>query len=289
MTTPEVGRVIEAADVSPEEARVPVPQDVEAIVAAWIRAFNDADLRAVLPFCRPDVIVHAPAPAVDVPNGIDRITMLLRMYRGAFPLGVFAAERIEHAAPLVSCDWTARGVNLGSFLQFPVTHRDVLVRGTCRLRFVDGLVAELWFNFSLHDVLDQLDVLLPAPGRTAASADAAIRRAFTACVDALSGGAKAFDVAFDADLVVHAQGFGMQLVARGRESLDRVVGLVQSVAGDVQVSIRECIGQGRTATYRASLTGRAGGADPPVWPFDCMLRADGQRVVEIWMRIGERA
>src|SRR5262249_28369687 len=147
-----------------------------------------------------------------------------------------------------------------------------------------GLIAELWFTLSLYDVIEQLDGLLPAPGRVIAAADAVLERALTAWFDALAGGPKALEPAFSPEVMVHAQCFGLQLVERGLTSLDQVLAIVQSIVADVRISIRERIGQGRTATCRAHFAGRVGGVDRQ-WALDCMLRADGDRVVELWLRI----
>jgi hypothetical protein len=260
--------------------------DAGTLVAAWIAAFDGADLGPVLPWCRPDVIVHAPAAHAGAPEGLGRIALLLDIYRRAFPDGRFEIERSERAGALVSCAWIARGVNSGPFLHLPITHREVVVRGTCRLRIAEGSVAEVWFTFGFYELLEQLDGLLPAPGRVLAPAAAAARRAVGAWTDAVSGGPKALDGAFSPDVVVHADCFGLQLVERGLPALDKVLALVQSMVGDVRVTIREHAGQGRTATYRARLAGQMGGADRQ-WALDCMLRADGDHVLELWLRVEE--
>jgi hypothetical protein len=224
--------------------------EVDALVAAWIAAFDRADLSELGPWCRPDLIVHAPAAQASAPDGLDRIALLLGIYRRAFPDGRFAIERIDREASMVSCAWIARGVNS-------------------------------------DDLIEQVDGLLPAPGRMLASADAVTRRALAAWIDALTGGPKVFDAIFSPDVVVHAQCFGWSFVERGLASLDQVLAVVQSIVADMRVSIREHVGQGRTATGRARLAGRAGGAARQ-WALDCMLRAEGERVAELWLRIEER-
>src|SRR5262245_7371563 len=198
---------VDPAALVPSDAHAVMTVDADGLVAAWIAAFDRADLGDVRPWCRPDVIVHAPASHAGAPSGLERIASLLVIYREAFPDGRFAVERIDRTDPVVSCAWTARGINSGPFLDFPVTHRDVVVRGTCRFRIVDGVIAELWFTLSLYDVIEQLDGLLPAPGRVIAAADAVLERALTAWFDALAGGPKALEPAFSPEVVVHAQCF----------------------------------------------------------------------------------
>ena len=264
-----------------------VTTEVDAVLSVWIAAFDAANLSAVQPLCRPDVIVHAPNPGIGAPRGLDRIVLLLQMYRVGFPDGRFALEHAGREGSIVSCGWSARGVNSGPFLQFPASQREVVLRGTCRLRYADGLVAEVWFDFGLYDVYEQLDALLPAPGRMLPPAEAITRRAYDAWVEALIGGPKDFEGVFSPALVVHANCFGMDVVETGWGALDRVLALAQATIAGIDVSRRESTGQGRTATYRARLTSLAGGG-LPWWAFDCMLRAEGDRVVEIWIRMERR-
>jgi predicted ester cyclase len=259
------------------------------IATEWVSALNELDLSRLQPYCRRDLIVHAPTPADSLVEGLDKIALLVACYRTAFPDGRFALQSTYRDGELVCCRWTARGVNSGPFLDFPATNRDVVVRGTCRFRTVEGLVAEHWFDVSLYDIIEQLGGLLPEPGHVVPSAEAINREALAAWIDALSGGARAFEAVFNPDLVVHSQCFDLRFVERGRESLEKVLGYVQVMVSDIRVSIRDEVSQGRTSTYRGLLGGRfANAADPSVSAFYCMCRSESDRVVEFWVRIGGR-
>jgi predicted ester cyclase len=259
------------------------------IAAEWISALNEPDLSRLLPYCHPDLIVHAPTPPDNVVEGLDKIGLLVASYRTAFPDGQFALQSSYREGELVCCRWTARGVNSGPFLDFPATNRDVVARGTCRFRTVEGLVAEHWFDVSQYDLIEQLMGLLPEPGHAFPLSEAINREALTAWIEALSGGARAFEVVFSPDLVVHSQCFDLRFVEQGRESLEKVLGYVQAMVSDIHVSIRDEAGQGRTSTYRGLLTGRfAHAANPSILAFYCMCRSESDRVVELWVRIGGR-
>jgi predicted ester cyclase len=259
------------------------------IAAEWILALNEPDLSRLLPYCRSDLIVHAPTVADSVVEGLDKIGLIVASYRTAFPDGRFALQSCSRDGEFVYCLWTARGVNSGPFLDFPATNRDVVARGACRFRTIEGLVAEHWFDVSQYDLIEELRGLLPEPGYVFPLSDAINRKALTGWIEALSGGARAFEAAFSPDLVVHSQCFDMQFVEQGRESLEKVLGYVQAMTTDIHVSIRAEAGQGRTSIYWGLLTGRvAQAAKPSNLAFYCMCRSENDRVVELWVRIGGR-
>lgn len=259
------------------------------IATEWISALSEADLSRLLPYCHQDLIVHAPTPAGTVSDGLDKIASLLASYRTACPDGRFALEAVYRRGDILCCRWTARGVNTGPFLDLPVTNRDVVIRGNCRFRMAEGLVAEHWFDFSLYDIIEQLGGLAAEPGQVVPSSDTTNREALAAWIEALSGGARAFGPLFSPELIVHSQCFGLRFVERGRESLDKVLGYVQTMVSNIRVCIRDEAGQGGTSTYRGQLAGQfSHPADGPVAAFYCMCRSEGDRVVELWLRIGGR-
>jgi predicted ester cyclase len=258
------------------------------VVRRWVAAFNQLDLAALRPYSRPDLQVHAPSLGDDSRRGLDRVAALLGAYRLAFPDGRFEVDQVTPEGELWACDWTARGVNRGPVLHLPASQTDAAVRGRCLFRFVDGLVAEHWFDFDLYALLEQCGALVAAPGWTDAEQRAVSGRAMDAWLQALRGGARAFG-AFDAGVVVQANCFDMRLVEVGHGVLDKLAGYIQTCLRDVDAGIDDAPGQGRTTTYRGRLSGfEAGAGERATRRMYCMLSTRAGRVVTFRFRVGRR-
>lgn len=261
----------------------------EEVAEQWISAFNDADRTALRACCRDDLIVHAASTGEEAPPGLDRVFALVDVYRAAFPQGRFAVESIDTDGDILTCRWIARGSHDGPLLYLAPTHRDVTVHGACRFGYVGGLIAELWFDFSLYDVFGQVGALLPEPGRASPASEAVSAAAMAAWADALQGQRLAFDQMFSDDVVVHGACLGICSTACGREALDALWAILVARLSGIEVAIDDCAGQGATTTYRGRLTGRLQPeGEVATYRLYCMFTTAHDKVRELWTRVERR-
>jgi len=258
----------------------------EAIIAQWVSAFNTRDLSEFRQLCCPAVTVHSVSPGNDEARGISRLTTLLQAYVAAFPDGQFDVETVDARDDFVTASWTAAGTNTGPFFYFPATNRRVVVKGTCRFRFSDGLVVEHWLDFNLYGILKQIGALFPEPGEPLPSSLAVCENAIHAWSDALTGRRISFENTFSNHVVIYATSFRMRTIEQGQAALAKTLAFIHANLAEIQLSIDRRISQGSTTTYRGNLTGvlpdRTG---PDKFRFDCMFRTRENKVNEFWFRV----
>ena len=258
----------------------------EAIVAHWVTAFNTRNLAPFRQLCSQDVVVHAALAGNEELTGFSRLSALLQVYGMAFPDGQFTVEEVDPGDDLVASGWVARGTNTGPFLHLPATNKEVALHGTCRFRIVDGLVAELWFNFNLYSILEHLGALFPEPGQASPFSLTICENAITIWTDALRGRRMAFESVFSDDVVVHASCFQVRMTEVGRPALAQVLGLIHATLADIQFSVERRISQGMTTTYQGSISGLShNSGEIERFTLDCMFRTQGNEVKEFWVRI----
>lgn len=105
-------------------------------------------------------VIHDPhAPPGGWPNGPEGLKMVAGVFGGAFEdWHITVDDQIGEDDKVVS-RWTARAVHTGPLPGLLPTGRTVQVTGANIARFVDGKIAESWFNFDMLTLLQQVGAI----------------------------------------------------------------------------------------------------------------------------------
>lgn len=125
--------------------------------------FNQKKTAAIGELFDPNMVDHALPPGL--PSGIEGAKQVWRMYLAAFPDLHFTVEDIIAEGDKVVARLTAQGTQQGALMGIPPTGLHVSIRGIDILRIAGGKIVEIWANFDMLDMLQQLGVV-PAPGQT---------------------------------------------------------------------------------------------------------------------------
>src|SRR5215218_6610250 len=119
---------------------------------------GEADLRAK------DYVAYAPVSLEPAPLDSEAWTRFLSGFVEAFPDLQLTVEAAVGGGDLVAQRIHFAGTHTGEFQGLPPTHRKVAFSGLELNRFVDGRVAEHWFQMDSLTLLQQLGlVLVPGP------------------------------------------------------------------------------------------------------------------------------
>lgn len=111
-------------------------------------------------FFAPDFLNHNPVPGL--PANRDGERRLVEMFREAFSSFTTNVETAVPEGERLAARWTAKGTHTGTFAGVPPTGIEITMIGIEFLRFVDGKIAEVWINFDMAGLLQQLGVI-PSP------------------------------------------------------------------------------------------------------------------------------
>ena len=125
--------------------------------------FNQKHTAAIGELFDPDMVDHALPPGL--PSGIEGAKHTYSMYLAAFPDLHFTVEDIIAEGDKVVARLTAQGTQQGALMGIPPTGKPVAITGIDILRIAGGKIVEIWANFDLLGMLQQLGVV-PAPGQT---------------------------------------------------------------------------------------------------------------------------
>jgi steroid delta-isomerase-like uncharacterized protein len=136
----------------------------KAIVRRWYQElFGQGNLAVADEICAADYLNHDPsAPPGGWPRGPEGSKAIVLAYRAAFPDVQFIIEAQIAEGDQVVTRWTGRGTNTGSLMGMPPTGKSMTITGISIERFMDGKIAEVWVNFDMLGMLQQLG-LAPAP------------------------------------------------------------------------------------------------------------------------------
>jgi steroid delta-isomerase-like uncharacterized protein len=108
-------------------------------------------------------IIHDPhAPSGGWPTGPDGLKMVATVFGGGLSEWHITLEDQIAEGDKVATRWTAIATHTGPTMGMPATGKAVRVTGVNVARFVDGKIAESWFNFDMLSLLQQLGAI-PAP------------------------------------------------------------------------------------------------------------------------------
>jgi predicted ester cyclase len=136
----------------------------KAVSRRWIKAFNERDNAAEAEVLAPDYVAHAPASLEPAPLDSEAWTRFLSGFVEGFPDLRLTVEDAVAEDDLVGQRIHFAGTHTGTFQGLPPTQRKVTFSGLELNRFVDGRVAEHWFQLDALGLLQQLGlVVVPGP------------------------------------------------------------------------------------------------------------------------------
>jgi steroid delta-isomerase-like uncharacterized protein len=156
-----------AADTSTESTEAGDATSVErnkAVSRRWIEVFNQRDDAGEADVRAPDYVAHAPVSLEPTPLDSEAWKRFLAGFVEGFPDLQITVEDAVGEGDLVAQRVHFEGTHTGTFQGLPPTHRKVSLSGLELNRFVDGRVAEHWFQLDSLTLLQQLGlVVVPGP------------------------------------------------------------------------------------------------------------------------------
>jgi predicted ester cyclase len=136
----------------------------KAVSRRWIEVFNERDNAAEADVRGPGYVAYAPASLEPVPLNSEAWVGFLAGFVEGFPDLRITVEDAVAEGDLVAQRVHFAGTHTGKFQGLPPTHRKVEFSGLELNRFVDGRVAEHWFQLDALTLLQQLGlVVVPGP------------------------------------------------------------------------------------------------------------------------------
>jgi steroid delta-isomerase-like uncharacterized protein len=125
---------------------------------AWSRGHVEIVDQLMSPKCR----FHDPVfPSLT--SGVDAYRKHIVKIREAFPDLKFTIEDVIAENNEVVLHWTVRGTHRGEFLGMPPTQKTASVSGTSINRIEKGQIVEMWSDWNLMSLMEQLGVAPAIP------------------------------------------------------------------------------------------------------------------------------
>ena len=136
----------------------------KAVSRRWIQVFNERDDAAEADVRGRDYVAYAPASLEPGPLDSEAWTQFLAGFVEGFPDLRITVEDAVGEGDLVAQRVHFEGTHTGEFQGLPPTQRKVSFSGLELNRFVEGRVAEHWFQLDGLSLLQQLGlVVVPGP------------------------------------------------------------------------------------------------------------------------------
>lgn len=136
----------------------------KAVSRRWIEVFNERDDVAEADVRGPDYVAYAPASLEPAPLDSEAWARFLSGFVEGFPDLRITVEDAVGEGDLVAQRVHFEGTHTGEFQGLPPTQRKVSFSGLELNRFVDGRVAEHWFQLDALTLLQRLGLaLVPGP------------------------------------------------------------------------------------------------------------------------------
>ena len=136
----------------------------KAVSRRWIEVFNERDDAGEADVRAQHYVAHAPVSLEPTPLDSEAWTRFLAGFVQAFPDLQITVEDAVGEGDLVAQRIHFEGTHTGEFQGLPPTNRKVTFSGLELNRFVDGRVAEHWFQMDSLTLLQQLGlVVVPGP------------------------------------------------------------------------------------------------------------------------------
>jgi predicted ester cyclase len=153
-----------AADTPTQPSDASSVERNKAVSRRWIEVFNERDDAAEADVRAQDYVAHAPVSLEPTPLDSEAWTRFLSGFVEGFPDLRLTVEDAVGEGDLVAQRVHFEGTHTGEFQGLPPTNRKVTFSGLELNRFVDGRVAEHWFQLDSLTLLQQLGlVVVPGP------------------------------------------------------------------------------------------------------------------------------
>jgi predicted ester cyclase len=151
-------------DTPTEPSDAPSVEHNKAVSRQWIEIFNERDDAREADVRAQDYVAYAPVSFEPAPLDSEEWTRFLAGFVEAFPDLRLTVEDAVGEGDLVAQRVHFEGTHTGEFQGLPPTDRKVGFSGLELNRFVDGRVAEHWFQMDSLALLQQLGlVVVPGP------------------------------------------------------------------------------------------------------------------------------
>ena len=145
------------------------PTDNRQIVQRFMdECWNQGNLNTVMELVANDCRYHDPVfPSLT--SGAENIKNHIQTCRSGFPDLMFTIDDTIAERDEVVVHWTGTGTHKGQFLGMPPTNKKASVTGTSIYRIEGSKIAEIWSNWNLMSLMEQLGIAMA----TAAQSNAA--------------------------------------------------------------------------------------------------------------------
>ena len=145
------------------------PTDNRQIVQRFMdECWNQGDLNTVKELVAADCRYHDPVfPSLT--SGAENIKNHIQNCRNGFPdLMVTIDDTIAERDEVV-IHWTTTGTHKGQFLGMPPTNKKASVTGTSINRIEGSKIAEMWTNWNLMSLMEQLGIAMATAAQSTAA------------------------------------------------------------------------------------------------------------------------
>ena len=136
------------------------PADNKQIVQRFMdECWNRGNLNTVSELITDNCRYHDPVfPSLSF--GTENIKNHIQACRGGFPDLMFTIDDTIAERDEVVMHWTATGTHNGQFLGMPPTNKKASVTGTSINRIEGSKIAEMWSNWNLMSLMEQLGIAM---------------------------------------------------------------------------------------------------------------------------------
>ena len=121
------------------------------------QGYGQGDLAAVDEAVSATCRIHDPV-FPELQHGSENLKAHIQRLRGAFPNLTCTCDAVMAERNEVVIHWTCRGTQKGAFLNQPASNRAAVLTGNSIFRVTDGKIAEMWSEWNLRTLLDQLGI-----------------------------------------------------------------------------------------------------------------------------------
>jgi steroid delta-isomerase-like uncharacterized protein len=139
------------------EGAHPMPQEQnKTLVRRYFEdLFNKGNLVAVNELFAANAVLHNPLTPEPL-RGTEAIKQFVTGGRTTFPDFHFTVEDVFGEGNQFAVRWTFRGTCQGEFAGIPSTGRQAIVPGVTIFHLVGGKIAEMWVNWNVLSLMQQL-------------------------------------------------------------------------------------------------------------------------------------
>jgi steroid delta-isomerase-like uncharacterized protein len=139
---------------------VSTEQNKATIRRGFEEIWNQGNLAVMDETFAPTAMLHSPVQPEPL-RGLEILKTLVTRLRVAFPDFHVTIEDLLAEGEIVVVRYTMRGTHRGDYFGIPPTGRPVTSPEIELFRVVDGKIEEMWLEFNVMDVLQQLGVMPP--------------------------------------------------------------------------------------------------------------------------------